>query len=629
MRIGILLYCLWSLGPIALTAQCTGLDSILNNAFKQRDEQPDRTIVTCDSIIKQLIGTKDHKCRSVLANAFLIKGYAFRNKAEYEAANIQMDSALQIRKGLGDKVGEVKTLNALSSNEKERGDYKQAFQYSIKSIEKLNKLPKKDNYLTIGNTYITAANILIELDLFSLSTLERFIEEAKIAFQRAGRKSSIVMSDYTLAIGYNKRDSLDKAEHLLNNCLEYYIAEEANYELGLVQHELGLVTQARGKPKEAEKRFRKSLQFFQEIEDTSGMNLALLGLANNYLQEGSPEKALETTEGIDLAEESKTSEQAEIERIIVDAYLSIGSISKTTPHLLRLDSLYRKISDSNKAFYVDDQERLEILLQNSIKTKNTTQIIALTFTIALSILGLILIKFARRKTKRQTLNTENQQQEKRFQQKIADILIDLRKELSEERNNVNRVIHDVICPGIISIKREIEYAIATKKDEAQPQIIEATDRLYEEARALIKQAESNPSISWLQKIALIINQLNRLDKIHIIEHFNLNGADIPDKIGNELAIIANVLLDNIEKWSEATQANFDLIRTNGSIMMIVDDNGKGFNPKNREKKTNPESTGIGLKNVRYRVEKRLGGQLEIQSQPGRSGTTITVSIPLK
>ncbi len=629
MRTGILFCCLWFIGPIALASQCDGLaPELLTNAFKGRWEKPDQAIMTCDSVIKQLGNPPDKACKAELAKAYLIKGYVLRNKMEYAAANTQMETALQIREEIGDKVDVVKVLNALSSNEKERGDYKRAFQYSIRAMEKLNKLPQKDNYPTIGSTYITAANILIEIDLFSLSELERFTEQAKIAFQKADLEDRIIMAKYTLAIGYSKRGSLDKAEALFDECFKFYTTEKADNELAMVQNELGLLAQARGKPTDAEKRFKESIRLFENSENIAGMNLAMLGLASNYLQQGEPEMAIETARKINLTHEDKMQDQAKLKRTIINALVDLDSISQTPSYLLQLDSINQEIAAANLAFLEGDRQYLEELFEQSVKKTNKTKVIALSLVSIALIIFLILIRRAQIKTKKQELSTENQQQEKRFQQKIADILIDLRKEFSEERNNVNRVIHDVICPGIISIKREIEYAIVTQSDESQPQIIEETDRLYEVARALIKQTESTPTISWLQKIALIINQLNRLDKIHIIEHFNLGGAEVPDKIGNELAIIANVLLDNIEKWSQATQANLDLIRSNGSIMMIVDDNGKGFDPKNIEKQTNPDSTGIGLKNVRYRVERQLGGQIEIQSQPG-TGTTITVSIPLK
>lgn len=64
-------------------------------------------------------------------------------------------------------------------------------------------------------------------------------------------------------------------------------------------------------------------------------------------------------------------------------------------------------------------------------------------------------------------------------------------------------------------------------------------------------------------------------------------------------------------------------RENGRIHLTVQDDGLGFDP-GRQDNRKPDS--LGLSNVRNRVEKMLGGRLQVQSQPGQ-GTTVTVEFP--
>jgi nitrate/nitrite-specific signal transduction histidine kinase len=49
--------------------------------------------------------------------------------------------------------------------------------------------------------------------------------------------------------------------------------------------------------------------------------------------------------------------------------------------------------------------------------------------------------------------------------------------------------------------------------------------------------------------------------------------------------------------------------------VIVEDNGKGFNPEN------PEKMGIGIANIKQRVA-NLGGQVSFDSKPGAGATVI-------
>ena len=80
---------------------------------------------------------------------------------------------------------------------------------------------------------------------------------------------------------------------------------------------------------------------------------------------------------------------------------------------------------------------------------------------------------------------------------------------------------------------------------------------------------------------------------------------------------AQEALHNIVKHAEATQAQVKLRRQGKQILLSVQDNGCGFNPRDLP------STGMGLAIMQERV-KSIGGQTDIQSTPG-VGTTVTVT----
>ena len=81
------------------------------------------------------------------------------------------------------------------------------------------------------------------------------------------------------------------------------------------------------------------------------------------------------------------------------------------------------------------------------------------------------------------------------------------------------------------------------------------------------------------------------------------------------------MVNNVLKHAKATELIIQLNRHEDSVSITVEDNGVGFDPKEKDL-----SSGMGLGNIRDRVEK-LGGTLEIDSQPG-VGTTMLADIPV-
>jgi signal transduction histidine kinase len=77
-------------------------------------------------------------------------------------------------------------------------------------------------------------------------------------------------------------------------------------------------------------------------------------------------------------------------------------------------------------------------------------------------------------------------------------------------------------------------------------------------------------------------------------------------------------LHNVSQHSGARSATVTVRQTGESLMLIVEDDGRGFDPG--------RTRGLGLLGMEERV-KLLGGRLEIQSQPG-NGTVLRVTLPV-
>jgi signal transduction histidine kinase len=97
---------------------------------------------------------------------------------------------------------------------------------------------------------------------------------------------------------------------------------------------------------------------------------------------------------------------------------------------------------------------------------------------------------------------------------------------------------------------------------------------------------------------------------------------VPDRLENlspdvEQALyrVAQEALENIAKHAEARNVKMTILQENGTVEMIISDDGRGFEPQSVDLLNR-----FGLQGIRERAE-MLGGDLEVASRPGQ-GTTI-------
>ncbi len=96
------------------------------------------------------------------------------------------------------------------------------------------------------------------------------------------------------------------------------------------------------------------------------------------------------------------------------------------------------------------------------------------------------------------------------------------------------------------------------------------------------------------------------------------------EVETNLYRIAQEALNNAYKHSDAKTVEIVLEKRGAdTIVLIVEDDGKGFNPKTKMTR----GKGIGLIGMTERAA-LIGGSLAIESAPGK-GTTVHVRVPIK
>jgi len=236
----------------------------------------------------------------------------------------------------------------------------------------------------------------------------------------------------------------------------------------------------------------------------------------------------------------------------------------------------------------------------------------------------------KRKKTQEKLQKLSQQRLKRKidQQKIrAAALIEGQEETSQK---MARELHDGLGQMLTSLKLKIENfddksnkknTINEIKNLLKDTITETKRISYNLAPTTLKDFGLVPAL----KILCEQNSKNAQTKI-IFQNFGVKNR-LDKKIERGLYRIAQEGLNNALKYADAKEINIQVLQANGTIRLMVEDDGKGFSPKRLLSATEvSKGRGNGLQNMQERAN-LLNGKIAIDSTP-KKGTVIIVEMPL-
>jgi two-component system NarL family sensor kinase len=200
----------------------------------------------------------------------------------------------------------------------------------------------------------------------------------------------------------------------------------------------------------------------------------------------------------------------------------------------------------------------------------------------------------------------------------------------EERNRLAREIHDTLAQGLAGISLKLETAEALMEAQADQQRIQRTiSQALSLARANLEEARR--SVLDLRPISLESHNLpNALKELrrslpatpHLEIDIHVAGEyhQLPNRLETGLFRIAQEALTNIVRHAQAKTARLELVYSTSQVVLIVEDDGQGFDPQNIP----PGHFGLVGLNERVHM---LGGNMKLESSPG-SGTRLEVAIPI-
>ena len=197
----------------------------------------------------------------------------------------------------------------------------------------------------------------------------------------------------------------------------------------------------------------------------------------------------------------------------------------------------------------------------------------------------------------------------------------------EERQRLSRELHDSVSQALYGIS--LGAQTARELFDSDPQkAVEPMDYVLSLAEAGI--AEMRALIFELRPEALAAEGLLGALRKQAASMRARHGLAVETRFGDEpdlplagkevLYRIAQESLHNIVKHANATSVELEVFEDAGEVVLVVADNGKGFEVKD-------DYPGhLGLRSMRERTV-HIGGRVDIESAPG-AGTRIRASLPL-
>ena len=221
----------------------------------------------------------------------------------------------------------------------------------------------------------------------------------------------------------------------------------------------------------------------------------------------------------------------------------------------------------------------------------------------------------------------------RSERRLRDLSRKLMTSQEEERRLIAMELHDGIGQTLSAIKFKVENGLEAmdgKESDAclrsQPPVVSMVQQAVEEVRRICQNLRPPilddlgilATISWFCRGFKAV-----YEGISVEKEIMVTEEDVPSHIKISIFRVLQEALNNIAKHSGADLARLVLKREAEWVVLLIEDNGKGFDVDAALKPK--ETGGMGLFSMKERAT-LAGGSLEIGSTPGK-GTRIRALFP--
>jgi two-component system, NarL family, sensor kinase len=553
------------------------------------------------------------------------------------------NEGLQVARGLRD----TNRMAVMYSNLGNAYRYKKDRVQSLENFQRaIDLLEKKNDSLRLPAVYMNVSIFLEENNDYRESIVysnKAYVMASAQGDDYTACNALISMSDAWFSLG-----NPDKQFDLLQKALILAKKTGDLEESGAIYNNLGSFFFTKKDFPKALKQFTLSYEYALQMANHFHLCEACTRMAEVYKQLNQPDSALsyaKKAEGLahEIGSRSDLKEiyltRAEIEKSLGHANEGYAFLSKAL-HLG--DSLYttaasEKIAEMEARYESEKKQQQITALEKdrqisllSLKQKAFFNWLMAGLALTLLVVSFLIYLNLRRSRMLAGQTAKIQQQRIVELEKDHELLVvnSLLKGQEEERGRMARDLHDGLGGLLSGVKFSMHHMkdnlIVTSENMAVfERSLDLIDTSIAELRRIAHNMMPEGLVSYGLDEALkqYCSSINTNGMLRVSYQSVGLGSRMPDAVEITSYRIIQELLNNMLKHAAATEAMVQVIRDEGRLNIVVEDNGKGFD-------TNAlaEKKGAGWVNIKARVD-YLKGQLELNSEPGK-GTQVNIEFNL-
>ncbi|MEO1411448.1 MAG: tetratricopeptide repeat protein [Bacteroidota bacterium] len=406
--------------------------------------------------------------------------------------------------------------------------------------------------------------------------------------------------------------------------------------LGYVYNNLGEVAAVRGDFERAIQWVEASTLIRQSLGDTVGQTINITNMGELYFQRGQYRQAAEHFER--SLQQSRRLAYLDLSRWNLEyaskSYAKLGETERALDYLRQSYALQDSLLSAERIAelakmetqYETEQKERQIAWQQEEMALRQQQYrsrlaLALAALLVLALLGALAFLNYRHQQRSQL-----REKQLRFQRELLQNTLDVQE---RERKRIAKDLHDGIGQQLTGLKmawQHLEEGLNPQRPQARRELRDLGQVLDGTAREVreLSHRMMPRALSELGLVAALEDLLAtsfRNSGIQVEWQQHRLDRSLPEVVEINVYRILQELLNNILKHAEATEVDLQLLRREDQLVVVVEDNGRGFAPD----EVDPHSQ--GMLNINSRV-RALDGRVDFSSEPGR-GTVVNLRIPLR
>tara|TARA_Y100001947_G_scaffold30492_2_gene23916 strand:- start:496 stop:2250 length:1755 start_codon:yes stop_codon:yes gene_type:complete len=380
--------------------------------------------------------------------------------------------------------------------------------------------------------------------------------------------------------------------------------------------------------------FDRSRKLYKEPED---LQSSYQNTASTYKKIGEYEKAIENYQKADslLGKEYSKERKRFLYDLMAKTYelaekpakaLEYYKLTQAYQDSLNLQEQEKAIFDIQTKYEVQKKENENLQLKQSRFWLISGVILLVLLLIATYLVYRTRIAKKQLEVKQSALE-KNELEKQLKDQELAglDAMIEGQE---KERQRIANDLHDNLGGLLATLKLHFQN-LKTKTDrlrDEQDELFKTTNSLLDETYQQVRNYAHQRNAGLKTSEGLVPSIKNFASKVSVGNNLvvQVEAHDMDERLENSVEItifrIVQELITNVIKHAEASEIIVHLTSFEDHINIMVEDNGKGFDPFIIK-----DNDGMGLASIIKRVE-HLGGNVDIDSHSG-SGTTVILNIP--